>query len=444
VRFELASMLALLDDGPVVVVDQVDGCQFPVVSNLLNSRSRFARALGCEVSAIAATITQATTSGRTPRPVIEAACQEVVVTAGEHHDLLSLLPIPQFFEFDSGPYITAGLVLAHEPSSGHRNASYARVKPLGGNRAFIGIAPNHHLTALARAAASQGRALDVAIAMGTHPAIQTAGCLYLQLGQDELFNAGALLGEPVRVAQGVTVDVLVPADAEIVIEARLHFTQTVAEGWVSEYHGMYEDYGEGHVLEITALTHRHDASYQVIMPGLFAEHALLGGLAVGAGLVTALRRATIPVADLAVTKAGGGRVNVVAAVGELKPGQAKRAFFACWAAVSMIKQITLVDLDIDVWDYEQVEWARTARMRWGEDTFMVPDMITDRNEPMQAGSMVTKIGLDATKKPGRRRTNWDRALPPAEAVQAAHDRLIGEGFRQWLAPGVGVARLLGR
>lgn len=441
-EFELGGALALLDDGPALVVEQVTGSAFPVAGNLLNSRPRFARALGCAPAEIGDTITRATVSGLEPQPVRHAPCQEVVLLAGDHEDLLSLLPIPQFFERDSGPYLTAGLVVAHEPASGFRNASYARVKPLGGNRAFIGIAPNHHLMALAGMAAERGRPLDIAITLGAHPAIQMAACFYLGLGQDELFHAGDLLGEPVRVVQGRTVDVHVPAEAEIVIEARLHRDQPIHEGWTSEYHGMYEDYGDGLTIEVTALTHRRDAYCQVIVPGLFSEHALLGALPIGAGLVTALRRSGVPVVDLAVTKSGGGRVSVVASVQPLKPGQAKRAFFTCWSAVSMIKQITLVDADVDVWDYEQVEWARTSRMRWDEDVIVEADVLTDRNEPMQVGGVVTKVGLDATMRPGRRRTDWHRALPPAASVRAAMLRLREAGLDARIAPGVGVAGLL--
>ncbi|MFT4212868.1 MAG: UbiD family decarboxylase [Microbacterium sp.] len=442
--YELAAMIGLVDAGPAVRVARTDGSEFPVFANVLNSRTRIARALGCLTRELSARIARATTVRTPPVVVSHAPVQHTVLRAEDHEDLLALLPIPRFFERDSGRYLTAGLIVAHEPSTGHRNASYARIKPLGDNRAFIGIAPNHHLMALAQEAARQGRPLDVAITLGAHPAIQLASCLYLGLGDDELDHAADLLGEPVRVVPGITVDVHVPADAEFAIEARLHPDRPIEEGWVSEYHGMYEDYGAGLEVEITAITHRRDARFQVILPGLFSEHALLGALPIGAGLVTALRAARIDVADLAVTRAGGGRVDVVAAVRHLKPGAAKRAFFACWSAVSMIKQITLVDDDIDVWDDEHVHWARTARMRWDEDVLIVPDVITDRNEPMNVGGLVTKIGMDATCRPDRRRTGWHLALPPADAVRAAARRLSAEHPGVVLDPGIGLAPLLER
>jgi 4-hydroxy-3-polyprenylbenzoate decarboxylase len=439
--YELAALIGLWDDGPAVRVREPDRGQFPVFANVLNSRRRIAQAIGCPVGRLSARLAEAVGRQVPPEVVTTAPCHEVVVTAAEDPDLLARLPVPRFFAQDSGPYLTATLITAHEPASGYRNASYARVKPLGGNRAFIGISPNHHLMALARRAQAGGRPLDLAISFGCHPAIQLAACLYLGLGDDELAHAGDLLGEPVRVVPGRTVDTLVPADAEIVVEARLHAGRAIEEGWTSEYHGMYEDYGAGLELEITALTHRHDAWFQVILPGLFAEHTLLGALPIGAGLMAALQAAGISVADLAVTKAGGGRVEVVAAVRDLKPGDAKRAFFTCWSSVSLAKLVTLVDPDVDVWDQEHVQWARTSRMRWDEDVLIVPGVVTDRNEPLQSGGTVAKAGFDATAKPGRRRTGWERALPPAAVVRAAAARLAALGGPP-LSPGIGLAPLL--
>lgn len=440
-EYELAAVLALWDDGPAIRM-QVDHSEFPVIGNVLNSRARVARAIGCGVSGLSTRISQVVSHGIAPEVVVAAPCQQRVITAQDDSDLLGLLPIPTFFSKDSGPYVTAGLIVAHEPDSGVRNASYARLKPIGPNSALIGIAPNHHLAALSRQAREQGRPLDIAIALGAHPAIQLAACLYLGLGEDELRNAGALLGEPVRVVQAQTVDVLVPAEAEIVIEGRIHSDRLIEEGWVNEYHGMYEDYGNGFEVEITAITHRANGFYQVILPGLSSEHALLGGLSIGAGLMAALRSARIDVVDIAVKRAGGGRVDVVAAVRDLRPGAARRAFFACWAAVSMIKRVTLVDPDVDVWDYEHVEWARISRMRCDEDVLVVPDVITDRNEPMQAGGVVTKIGMDATMKPGRRRTGWDRALPPTGVLQAAARRCAPLAQRFPFMPAIGVGPII--
>jgi len=130
------------------------------------------------------------------------------------------LPIPRFFEHEGGPYITAGVVVAKDRRDGRANLSIARLMPIGDNRAFVGVAPNHHLAVLARAAQARGEKLDIAVCVGNHPAVLVAACLYLGLGEDELAVAGALLGEPLEVIRCVEADLLVPAHCECVMKAR--------------------------------------------------------------------------------------------------------------------------------------------------------------------------------------------------------------------------------
>jgi len=124
-----------------------------------------------------------------PEVVGEAPCQEI-----DHELDLRRLPVPTWFEHESGAYITAGVIVARDPESGRRNVSIARVQVRGARTAFVGIAPNHHLSVFARRAAALGRKLEVAVTIGQHPAVVLASNLYLRPGDDEFDNAGALLG----------------------------------------------------------------------------------------------------------------------------------------------------------------------------------------------------------------------------------------------------------
>ena len=128
--------------------------------------------------------------------------------------------MPRFFEREGRAYITAGVILARDPSTGRGNASFARFAILDGRTAMVGIAPNHHLALFSRRAAEAGKTLEIAVVIGAHPAIQLAACLYLGVGDDELDCAGSLLGRPVDVVPAKTVDLMVPADAELVLEGR--------------------------------------------------------------------------------------------------------------------------------------------------------------------------------------------------------------------------------
>src|SRR5690606_3539823 len=119
----------------------------PVVGNLLSTVDRIAFGLGVSRAQLTARVAQAIATPIPPAIVAQGPAQDL-----EMQPDLGLLPIPRFFEHETGPYITAGCIVAQDTATGHRNLSYARVKPLGGDRALIGIAPNHHLAVMARAA----------------------------------------------------------------------------------------------------------------------------------------------------------------------------------------------------------------------------------------------------------------------------------------------------
>jgi 2,5-furandicarboxylate decarboxylase 1 len=414
-RFGISSMLALVDGGPAVVFEHVAGNEMPVVGNLLSTRERVARAIGVATPDLLDALVGCVAE-RQPSEIVESGpVHEVVDTRPD----LGLLPVPTFFEKETGPYITAGMILARDPVSGRGNASFARLRIDGASEAFVGIAPNHHLARMARAAAELGSTLEVAVVIGAHPAIQLAACLYLDYGDDELDHAAALLGEPVRLVAACTVDLLVPADAELVIEGTIDVGSPVYEGFVSEFHGMYEDYGHGATFRASCVTRREDAVFQVVQPGWFREHLYLAALPIAAGLKARIAAVVANVSDVAVVEGGAGRTSVVVSLKDARPGQARRVMFACWAAVSIVKTVTVVDDDIDVWDPVQVDWARSSRVRMERDLLLVPEAGADRSEPMESAGLVTKVGLDATRTPGDRAEGFDLAVPPAAEVAQA-------------------------
>ena len=390
-----------------------------------------AQALGIEPADIVPRIHEAIRAPVKPVPVARGRVQEIVVT----DDPLAVLPVPRFFERETRHYITAGVILARDPHTGKGNASFARFAIHDGKTAMVGIAPNHHLALFSRRAAEAGKALEIAVAIGAHPAIQLAACLYLGVGDDELHCAGSLLGAPVDVVKAKTVDLMVPADAEIVIEGTIDARQPLEEGFVSEYHGMYENYGPGFRATFSALTHAKDAIYQAIEPGYHREHIYLGALPIAASLRSAIAAVVPNVRDVAVTEAGAGRTDIVVQLDAPRPGQARRAMFAAFAAVSLVKRVTVVDADIDPWDAVAVEWARVHRMKLERDLLLVPHSGTDRSEAMEDGGLVTKAGFDATAKAGDRVEGIDRALPPAaqrEAAKRWFTETLPPSRRQWL------------
>ena len=396
--YEIGAVLALRDRGPTQLFNSVAGYPFRVVGNLMNTRAKIARGLGVAPENLEEACLAAVGRRVPPDLVDNAPVQEVV--AGDQPDIGGLLPVPTWFEKESGPYITAGVIVAKDPETGRRNVSIARLRLEGGNRLMAGIAPSHHLSVLARNAKALGRPLEIAVVIGNHPAVLIASQMYVELGDDEYDIAGSLLGEPLRLVRCKTVDLEVPADAEIVLEGVLHAGALIEEGPVSEFHGFYVRYGPGQAVAINTVTHRRDAIYQAVLPGFAAEHCLLGGVAIGATVCQALRRVIPAVRRVLITDGGMGRLHAVITMHKPRRGEGKRAILMALGQVNLLKLVVVIDDDLDPADWTQVEWALAARFRGHEDLVVLPGVKADRCDPLEQDQTVTKIGLVATTRPG--------------------------------------------
>lgn len=422
-RFEISAMLGLRDRGPAQLFETVTGHRMPVLGNLFVDRGRFARALGVDRHALPAFCLAALQNPIPPRMVDEAPVQQVVHRSPA--DLGALLPVPHWFEREAAPYITAGVIVAKDPETGRRNVSIARLRLEGGARLMAGIARNHHLYILAEKARLLDRELEIAVAIGNHAAVLLGSQMYVGLGDDEFDIVGGLLGEPVELARCLTVDLEVPAHAEIVLEGRLRPRDLIEEGPVSEFPGFYVSYGPGIAAEISCVTHRRDAIYQAILPGYAAEHCLLGGLAIETTLTRDLQRAIPAVRRVVVTPGGMGRLHAVIAMHRPRPGEGKRAIMLALGMVNLLKLVTVVEDDVDPEDPRQVEWSLAARFRGDEDLLVLPGVKADRCDPVHEGLTVTKIGMVAATRPGdgERDSRSEFAAPPKDVVDRVRARL---------------------
>ena len=136
-----------------------------------------------------------------------------------------------------------------------------------------------------------------------------------------------------------------------------------------------------------------------------------------------LRKIEAGVIQVAVPDSGSGRTSAVIAVSDLPPGRAQQLMFACWSAVPLIKQVVIVDAEIDPWNAEAVEWARLTHARPERDFLIVPRARTDRSDPLVQNFTVGKLGVDATAKPEERIEGWDFARVSAEARERAAEIL---------------------
>jgi 2,5-furandicarboxylate decarboxylase 1 len=397
-RFEVSALLSLRDAGPAQHLQNIAGSPVTILGNALNARSRYALGLGIPESDLDALCARAVRSTIPPIVIAHSPLQEVVHRTPL--DLPALLPVPTWFEHEQGPYITAGVIVAKDPETGLRNVSIARLRLKGDARMMAGIARNHHLYILAEKARALGQKLEIAVAIGNHPAVLLASQMYVRLGEDEFDIAGGLLGEALQLVRCTTVDLEVPAGAEIVIEAHLDPEDLIEEGAVSEFPGFYVRYGPGIAATALAVTHGRDPILQVVLPGYAREHCLMGAVAIGATLTDQLRAVIPAVRRVFVTPGGMGRLHAVITMQRPKLGEGKRAILLAMGLVNLLKHITVVEDDIDPEDPVAVEWSVAARFRGHEDMVVIEGAKADRCDPVHDNLTVTKIGIVATTRPG--------------------------------------------
>jgi UbiD family decarboxylase len=415
-RYEVGAVMSLRRQESPQLFTRVAGHGMRIAGNLMNTRGRIARLLGTDRAGLPGRVLDALRSPIPPVMVEAAPVQEVVHR--EPLDLAALLPVPTWFEHETGPYITAGVIVARDPETGRRNVSIARLRLDGGGRVMVGIAKNHHLNILAEKARSRGERLPIAVAIGNHPAVLLGSQMYLGLGDDEYDVVGGLLGEPLELVRCLTVPLEVPAAAEIVLEGFIDAGDPVPEGDVSEFHGFYVNYGPGTGGSIGCLTHRRDAIYQAILPGYAPEHALLGAIAIEATCCDALKRMIPAVRRVVVTAGGMGRLHAVISMHRPRLGEGKRAAILAMGQVNLLKLVTVVEDDVDPEDPVQVEWSLAARFRGGEDLIVLPGMKADRCDPVHEDLTVAKIAMVATTRPGdgERGSRSEFAAAPADVL----------------------------
>jgi 4-hydroxy-3-polyprenylbenzoate decarboxylase len=201
----------------------------------------------------------------TPKNVPEGVCNEVTVKE-ENVDLYRY-PALKWNLRDGGRYITLGVLISKDPETGQKNAGIYRLAVQGKQQLGVNMMPERHVTAHYAKAEAKGKPLEVAVAIGLDPTVVLAAATDLQLGEDELAFAGALRGGPVKVTNCKTVDLEVPASAEIVIEGVIPPKVRVLEGPFGESNGYYGKALLQPVLQVKCITHREKPIYQATYSG---------------------------------------------------------------------------------------------------------------------------------------------------------------------------------
>ena len=445
--------------GPALLFTQPKGYSTPVLMNQFGSHERMCWALGAEsygeLSERVADLTAMSVPGGLvdklkalarlkaiadlqPKLVKKGACQDVVLT-GDQIDL-EALPILKCWPEDGGRYITLPLVFTRHPLTGVRNVGMYRLQVF--DKKTTGMHWHIHKDAAEHYRASQGR-MEVAVAIGTDPALTYAATAPLPGAIDELLFAGFLRGEAVELVQCRTVDLQVPAHAEFVLEGHVDVAESRTEGPFGDHTGYYSLAGEYPVLHVTAITHRRDPIYSTTIVGQAPmEDAYLGKAT--ERLFLPLMKLTLPeLVDWNLPMEGGFHNCVIVAIDKRYPLQARKVMHSLWGAGQMqfAKCIVVLDRDVDVHDYGQVAWRVFNNVDWKRDVLSIegPLDVLDHSSPNPLWG--GKIGIDATKKlpeEGHAR-EWPGDVEMSAEVKARIDALwanLGPGGSA-VAPGRG-------
>ncbi len=410
-RHEAAAVASRLDGRQASLFPQPGGHPGTIVSGLVSSRAWMAEALGTTQDRLVAHFQQAAAQ---PLPWHEhnsAPAQEVVHREGL--DILKLLPVPTLNEHDSGPYISAGLMISRDPETGLQNVAILRCQISGPDRIGVLVLPRH-TDNFYRKAEAQGRGLEVALVVGVDPACLLASQAIVPLGHDELEIAGALTGQPLDVVKCLTNGVRVPANAEIVIEGRLLPEIREPEGPFGEFPQYYGERAKRHVMQVDAVTHRRDPIFHMIVGGGL-EHLLLGAIPREATILATLQRSFPGVEDVHLSLGGVGRYHLYVRLRKTQEGEAKNVLLGAFAAHYDIKHAVVVDTDVDIHVPQEVEWAVSTRFQADRDLVVIPHAQGSKLDPSGREGVGAKMGLDATVPLDAPPMKFKRIRVPGEA-----------------------------
>jgi 2,5-furandicarboxylate decarboxylase 1 len=429
-RFEVAAIAKRLDGTKATVFPWPDEHEIPVVSGLISDRGWMAEAMGVAPGAVLRRFQEAALAPLPWRKVPSGPAQEVV---HRDVDLKRLLPIPTHNEHDSGPYIAAGLLIARNPETGAQNVSIHRLQLIEPNRLGVLLLPRHTL-AFFETAEARGEDLPIAIVIGVDPLTLLASQAIVPVDFDELGIAGALHGAPLEVVKCTTNPICVPAGAEIVLEGRVLARERALEGPFGEFPQYYGERAERHVIEIDAITHRERPIFHTIVGGGL-EHLLLGGIPREATLLAHLQRSFPSVKDVHLARGGVCRYHLYVQMQKRSEGEAKNVILGAFGGHYDLKQVIVVDADVNIHDPTEVEWAVATRFQADRDLIVIPDSQCSKLDPSTRDGIGAKMGLDATVPLAAPEFRFRRIQVPGEREAdpaAVIDPAVGGDWRRAL------------
>ncbi len=431
--------------GPALLFEKVRGSEHPLLINQFGTERRMCLAFGAPslddvarkledvlemqppqglVEKVKGLAKLKSIADSLPKTVRSGPAQEIVIE-GEDVDL-GVLPVQTCWPGDAAPFITLPAVITADPSDGTRNVGMYRMQVLGPRSTAMHW--QIHKDGRMDYLATDGR-LEVAVALGLDPITAYTASAPLPRHIDELMLAGFLRGEPVELVRGRTVDLEVPANAEIVLEGYVEQGDLTAEGPFGDHTGYYTPPEPFPVFHVTALTMRRDAIYPSIVVGKPpAEDAWLGK-ATERLFLPAIRMSVPEIVDYDLPVAGAFHNCVIVSIRKRFPGQAQKVMHAIWGLglLSLAKSVVVVDEWVDVHDYEEVFFRVCANVDPKRDALLSEGPLDHLDHAPTLQFYGGKIGIDATHKgPDEGTREWPEEIVMSDEVRRLVDKRWSE------------------
>ena len=335
-------------------------------------------------------------SGRSLEPVIVEPEQAPVrhwAQQGEDVDL-TRLPLIRHTELDGGPYFTP-IVVSRTPQ-GRYNVSWNRMQYLDSKHLAIYMSPRHLSSYFAEAEAA-GRDLPIAVVLGHHPAFHLTGALLTPLDADEYAVAGGVMGEPLELIPSLSFggELLIPAEAELVLEGRILAGKRCVEGPFGEFTGYAGPQRLSWVVEISAVYGKARPTIIDIFP-CYSEH-INAHLPIEASIYQRAKQA-VPSVVKTCWVGSGGPFNLIISLAKKTEGEPMRAALAAISASNFIKHVIVVDEDVDPEDLTQVMWALSSRVQADQDLSILRNLQGQVLDPSLRHEIKTSgMVIDATR-----------------------------------------------
>jgi 4-hydroxy-3-polyprenylbenzoate decarboxylase len=427
--------------GPALLFERPKGSEHPLLVNQFGTERRMCLAFGVEtLDEVAAKLADVlemqppegiaekirglrqlkTIADSRPNVVRKGACQEIVLRDDEID--LGKLPVQTCWPLDAAPFITLPAVITRDPDGGRRNVGMYRMQVLGPRR----TAMHWQLHKDGRADfLSTGGRMDVAVALGLDPVTAYSASAPLPRHIDELMFAGFLRGEAVDVVKAVTVDLEVPANAEIVLEGYVEQGDLAIEGPFGDHTGFYTAAEPFPVFHLTAMTMRRGAIYPSIVVGKPPQEDAWLGKATERIFLPALRASVPEIVDYDLPVAGAFHNCAIVSIRKAYPGHARKVMHAIWGLglLSLTKAIVVVDAHVDPHDYAAVAFYAGANVDPARDVVLADGPADHLDHSTTRQFVSGKLGIDATSKgPDEGAREWPPEIEMSPEVRELVDR----------------------